>query len=172
MATVSIPPRPQRYVRNDSQLANSIPGALMRVGCRERHRRVPFLHSSIKHRWACLLPLACRIRKVQQRISDKLPSSLPLGFVSLFASETRSGRWDGRVFVISHRWKFEKISRRYFHRYSWLLRIGIISYICCYRSWKGVDRSKKKNSSNQYIYIYLYVYSFWYRMKITTWYLL
>lgn len=26
-------PRPQRYVRNDSQLANSIPGALMRVGC-------------------------------------------------------------------------------------------------------------------------------------------
>lgn len=101
MATVSIPPRPQRYVRNDSQLANSIPGALMRVGCRERHHRVPFVHSIKPSTHDGCLPCVSNTQGATYLpYWDKLV--LVAFGLRLCSPATRSGRWDSRVFVICH----------------------------------------------------------------------
>lgn len=100
MATVSIPPRPQRYVRNDSQLANSIPGALMRVGCRERHHRVSFVHSikpGTDH--ACLPCVSNTQGATYLPYWDKLV--LVAFGLRLCSPATRSGRWDSRCLLFA-----------------------------------------------------------------------
>lgn len=161
MATVSIPPRPQRYVRNDSQLANSIPGALMRVGCRERHRRVPFLHSSMMLASSPLRVEYARCNNVF-RISC-LPRCL---WASCLCSPARHGRGDEMAGCLLF------LTAENLRKFRDVTSIAILDYceseLFLIFVVTGVEKElivlkKRIQVINIYIYIYLYVYSFRYR---------